>query len=48
MKPMKSHYAMIGMAFVVKNYPLYYDTTNEKGVNIAGLNFPGMQIINNK
>ncbi len=37
----KSHYAMIGMAFVQENYPLYYDATNEKGLSVAGLNFPG-------
>lgn len=37
----KSHYAMIGMAFVVADYPLYYDATNEKGLSMAGLNFPG-------
>lgn len=36
----KSHYAMIGMAFVQKDYPLYYDATNEKGLSMAGLNFP--------
>ncbi len=35
------HYAMIGMAFVYQDYPLYYDATNEKGLSIAGLNFPG-------
>lgn len=35
-----SHYAIIGMATVVKDYPLYYDGTNEKGVSMAGLNFP--------
>ena len=35
-----SHYAMIGMAFVVEDYPLYYDATNEKGLSMAGLNFP--------
>lgn len=34
------HYAMIGMAFVQNDYPLYYDATNEMGVSIAGLNFP--------
>ncbi len=34
------HYAMIGMAFVLNDYPLYYDATNEKGLSIAGLNFP--------
>lgn len=38
--PLKGHYAMIGMAFVVENYPLYYDATNEKGLSMAGLNFP--------
>lgn len=38
---MDTHYALIGMAFVVDNYPLYYDATNEKGLSMAGLNFPG-------
>lgn len=37
----KSHYAMIGMAFVTQGYPLYYDASNEKGLSVAGLNFPG-------
>ncbi|MDO5825410.1 MAG: choloylglycine hydrolase [Methanosphaera sp.] len=36
----KSHHAIIGMAFVVDNYPLYYDACNEKGLAMAGLNFP--------
>lgn len=35
-----SHYAIIGMAFVVDNYPLYYDACNEKGLSMAGLNYP--------
>ncbi len=35
------HYAMIGMAYVVDGYPLYYDATNEKGLSMAGLNFHG-------
>lgn len=35
-----THYAMIGMAYVVDGYPLYYDATNEKGLSIAALNFP--------
>lgn len=35
-----SHYAIIGTAFVQENYPLYYDATNEKGLSMAGLNFP--------
>ena len=34
------HYAIIGMAAFVKGYPLYYDATNEKGLSMAGLNFP--------
>lgn len=38
---LKEHYAIIGMATVVNNYPLYYDATNEKGLSMAGLNFPG-------
>ncbi len=39
-KNLENHYAMIGMAYVVDGYPLYYDATNEKGLSIAGLNFP--------
>ncbi len=35
-----SHYAIIGMAYVAEGYPLYYDATNEKGLGMAGLNFP--------
>ena len=35
------HYAMIGMAFVQEEYPLYYDAVNEKGLGMAGLNFVG-------
>lgn len=34
-----THYAIIGMAYVAGNYPLYYDAINEKGLGIAGLNF---------
>ncbi len=34
------HYAIIGMAYVADDYPLYYDATNEKGLSMAGLNFP--------
>ncbi len=36
----KNHYAIIGMAYVADNYPLYYDAINEKGLGMAGLNFP--------
>lgn len=38
---LKNHYAIIGMATVASNYPLYYDATNECGLSMAGLNFPG-------
>ena len=34
-------YAMIGMATVIDGYPLYYEATNECGLSMAGLNFPG-------
>ena len=36
-----TRYAMIGMAYVAKTYPLYYDAVNEKGLGMAGLNFVG-------
>ena len=36
------HYAMIGMACVMEDTPLFYDAVNEKGLAIAGLNFLGM------
>jgi len=38
---LNSHYAMIGIATVADGYPLYYDATNEHGLSIAALNFPG-------
>lgn len=38
---LKSHYAIIGMAHVAEDYPLYYDGINEKGLGMAGLNFVG-------
>ena len=38
---LESHFAMIGMAYIAEGYPLYYDATNEKGLSMAGLNFPG-------
>lgn len=34
------HYAIIGMAHVSDEYPLYYDAVNEAGLCMAGLNFP--------
>ncbi|MDD6063149.1 MAG: choloylglycine hydrolase [Oscillospiraceae bacterium] len=38
---MDSHYAIIGMAYVAGNDPLFYDGINEKGLGVAGLNFVG-------
>ncbi len=38
---LEKHFTMIGMATVVDMYPLYFDATNEKGLSMAGLNFPG-------
>ena len=38
---MESHFAMIGMAHICDNYPLYYDAVNEKGLAMAALNFVG-------
>lgn len=34
-------YAMIGMAHVAGDCPLFYDAMNEKGLGMAGLNFVG-------
>lgn len=36
-----SHFAMIGMASVVDDYPLFAEAMNESGLCMAGLNFPG-------
>ena len=36
---LEHHYAMIGMAHVIEDYPLYFDAVNERGLAAAGLNF---------
>lgn len=41
-----SHHAIIGIAAGIDEYPLYYDACNEKGLAIAGLNFPGNAVYN--
>lgn len=41
MGTLSQHYALIGMAYVVEDYPLYYEATNDAGLSMAGLNFPG-------
>ena len=38
---MERHYAMIGMASASETFPLYAEAVNEKGLAMAGLNFPG-------
>ncbi len=38
---MTEHYALIGMAFVAGGTPLFFEAANEKGLCMAGLNFPG-------
>ncbi len=38
---MKNHFAMLGMAVVAEDYPLYFDAFNEKGLAMAGLHFVG-------
>lgn len=40
-QPLFHHYAMVGMASVAEEYPLYAEAVNEKGLGMAGLNFPG-------
>lgn len=37
----KTKNAIIGMATVIDNYPLYAEASNDKGLSIAGLYFPG-------
>lgn len=34
------HYALLGMGTVIEDFPLYAEAVNEKGLCIAGLNFP--------
>lgn len=41
MPSLNHHYAVIGMALVKDNYPLYFDGVNEEGLGMAGLNFDG-------
>lgn len=41
METMENHHAMIGMAYVPEDEPLYYEAVNEAGLGMAGLNFVG-------
>ncbi|WP_458453045.1 linear amide C-N hydrolase [Methanobrevibacter sp.] len=42
-----SHYAIMGITANIPDYPLYYDAVNEKGLAMAGLNFPAMHTTQN-
>lgn len=41
MPAVKQHYALVGIALNAGGYPLYFDAANEKGLGMAGLNYPG-------
>ena len=45
---LNTHYAIIGMAHIIDNCPLYYDAINEKGLGMAGLNFVGNAVYREK
>ena len=45
---LQKHYALIGMAAVINNYPLYFDAANENGLCMAGLNFPNNAVYHNE
>lgn len=36
----ENHFSIIGTGIIANNFPLYFDAMNEKGLSIAGLNFP--------
>ena len=38
---LESHHAILGMALVMEDYPLYFDALNDRGLAMAGLNFLG-------
>ena len=39
-KSIYRHYAILGIGIEAENFPLYFDAVNEKGLAMAGLNFP--------
>lgn len=41
MPQLQHHYAMVGTAAAAREFPLYAEAVNEKGLCMAGLNFPG-------
>ncbi|MCH5266856.1 MAG: choloylglycine hydrolase [Lachnospiraceae bacterium] len=45
-KSLDTHYAMIGVAHIADDYPLYYEAVNEHALGMAGLNFVGNAVYN--
>lgn len=45
-KEYRNKFALIGIATVFEEYPMYYEAANEKGLAMAGLNFPGNAFYN--
>jgi len=41
LQDLTEHYALIGIAAIFDDVPLYYDAVNEYGLSMAGLNFEG-------
>ena len=39
--PIKNHFAILGVGIEKEGYPLFFEATNECGLSMAGLNFPG-------
>ncbi len=46
MQSIETHHAIMGAAMVVNNYPLFAEAVNEKGLYMAGLNFPELASFN--
>jgi choloylglycine hydrolase len=47
-KTVEDHSALVGMGCLIDGYPLYFDTMNEAGLAIAGLNFPNFGVYQSK
>ena len=47
-KVIDEHFALLGMAVISDNEPLYFDAVNERGLAGAGLNFPDLAVYKEK
>lgn len=45
---MENHSAIVGMATLANGYPLFFEGTNEAGLSVAALNFPGNAVYHPK